>query len=205
MEFMEFVDLVMLFSYFFIMFCFLLFAMSEEIRRGLYKLKELFYYKVLGKKTLEQNTSESRYKPKTIEERKEEAVDYLVEKYLGSKKREEEYRRKLKSYGKFRRWVFHRIMNLRNACMFVLETFVKPYILFAMAYSTYLSIWFGTKLGPNITKFTQTCVPMPFNHVLDVFILFPIGFSPGILSIILGYYVEKKKLKKILEDYGVKT
>ena len=89
--------------------------------------------------------------------------------------------------------------------MFVTEAFVKPNILFAMAYSTYLSIWFGIKLGPSITKFTQTHVSIPFNYVLDVLILFPIGFSPGIVSIILGYYVEKKKLKKILNDYGIKT
>ncbi|MDH5733637.1 MAG: hypothetical protein OEY88_07630 [Candidatus Bathyarchaeota archaeon] len=101
MEFMELIDLLMILSYFGLNFCIVLLVMSEEIRTRLYKLQERFYH-VLGKKTLEHNTSpKSSYNLKTVEERRREALDYLVEKYFESKKREEEYLKKLKSYARF--------------------------------------------------------------------------------------------------------
>jgi len=204
MEFMELIDLLMILSYFGLNFCIVLLVMSEEIRTRLYKLQERFYH-VLGKKTLEHNTSpKSSYNLKTVEERRREALDYLVEKYFESKKREEEYLKKLKSYGKIRKWAYTGVMNLKGYFVFVKEALVKPFIIAAMTYSTYISIWFGMKFGSHITGFTQMYVPTPINHALDVLILFPIGFSPGILSIILTYYIEKRDLQRILKIHGPK-
>jgi len=179
--------------------------MSEEIRRRLHKLKERFYYEALGKETLEHNTvSKPPYKSKTIEERREGALNYLVKKYFELKKREEEYIKKLQSYGRVRRWVYKRSRSLKNAYMFVKESIVEPSIIFAMTYSTALSMYLGIRTGPQIVEFTKGHVPLPFGYVLDVLILFPIGFSPGILSIVLNYYMEKKRLRRILENYAVK-
>ena len=205
MEFMELIDLLMVLSYFGLNFCIVLLVMSEDIRTRLYKLQERFYRKVLGKKTPEHNTSpKSSYNPKTVEERRREALNYLVEKYFESKKREEEYLKKLKSHGKIWKWTYIGVMNLKGYFIFVKEALVKPFIIAAMTYSTYISIWFGMKFGSHITRFTQTYVPTPINHALDVLILFPIGFSPGILSIILTYYMEKRDLQRILKMHGLK-
>jgi len=204
MEFMEFIDVLMIFSYFFTIFCFLLFTISKQIRRRLHKLKQRFYYEVLRKETSEHSTFlNPPYKPKTIEERREKTLDYLVKKYSELKKREEEYIKKLESYGKIKRWAYKRSRNLKNACIFAKESIVKPSMIFAMTYSTALSMYLGIRTGSQIAKLTSRYIPLPFNYVLDVLILFPIGFSPGILSIILGYYLEKERLKRMLEDYGV--
>jgi hypothetical protein len=168
--------------------------MIEEVRKRLCKLKE----------TLRGNaTLKAPPKPKTSEERRQEALKYLVEKHFERKRREEEYRKKLESYGRIRRWVYTRSMSVKDAFMVFQEVIVKPAIMTIMICSTLFSIWLGTTVGQQFTKFTIHYIPSPFNYVLDVLVLFPLGFSPGIASVILTYYVEKRKIKRLLEDYGV--
>jgi len=168
--------------------------MIETMRKRLHKLKE-----VLGRDT----ALEPPPKRKTIEERRQEALKYLVEKHLEQKRHEEEYRKKLESYGKIRRWVYKRIVSLKDVGMIIKETIVKPSIMLIMVCSGFFSIWLGTIIGQQVMGFTRYYLSSPINYVFDVLILFPIGFSPGIISITLTYYVEKRKLKKLLEDYGV--
>ncbi|MDH5481625.1 MAG: hypothetical protein OEY22_01910 [Candidatus Bathyarchaeota archaeon] len=177
--------------------------MLGRIQRSLYKLKKLLL-KVHEKDGLEEPSAlASLSRRKTVEERREEAVTFIIEKYFDLKKREEDYLRKLESYGRFRRWIFEKSRSLRTAGMIFKETVVKPSIIVMMVFSCFFSIWLGTVVGQPTTKFTQTYVPFPFNYALDVLILFPIGFAPGILSIVLSYYWEKKKLLRLFQDYGV--
>jgi hypothetical protein len=157
------------------------------------------------KETLEDNTVlKSSYAPKTMEERREKALNYLVEKYFESKKREEELQKKLERYGRVRRWIYKRSITLKNVGTFVKETVVKPVIIYTLACSSVFSMYLGMTIGSQIIKFIESYVPPPFSFVLEVLFLFPIGFSPSILSIVLNYYLEKKKLKRMLEEYGIK-
>jgi hypothetical protein len=168
--------------------------MIEKVRKLLRKLEE-----ILGEKT----TLKPPPKRKTMEERRQEALKYLVEKHFEWKKREEDHRKKLESYGKIRRWIYKRSISLKDAGMIIKESIVKPFIMVLLIGSGAFSMWLGTMIGQQITKFTQYYVPSPFNYVLDLFILFPLGFSPCIIGVILSYYIEKRKMKKLLEDYGV--
>lgn len=178
--------------------------MAQKIRRGLCRLKESLHG-VFRKEKLHHSIvlRPSFSSPEAIEERREEALDYLLETYFESKKREEEWIKKLESYGKVRRWFYKRGMNLKYAGIIVKETVVKPVIIYTIVCSTFFSILLGSAIGPQIAKFTAIYIPHPFGYVLDVLILFPIGFSPGMISVILNYHIEKKKLKRILEDHGI--
>ncbi len=145
------------------------------------------------------------HRPETLVRRRAEALDYLVKNYFETKKREEEYIEKMERYGTVRRWIYRRSMNLKNNLTFVTRTILKPSIMMLMIYSTALSLYLGTRVGPEIAEFTRRYVPQPFNYMLDVLVIFPIGFSPGILSIAMNYYLEKKMLNRILQEYGVRT
>jgi len=179
--------------------------MTERIRKYIRKLKKALY----GFFLKENPRSNMVLKPLsksvvTLEERRGKALTYLVENYFETKKREEEYLRKLESYGRFRRWCYEKGNSLKYIGMVVKELIVKPSIITMMLCSTYLSIWLGITIGPRITRFTEMHIAYPFSYVFDVLILFPIGFFPGILSIILKYHIDKKKLRRILENYGVR-
>lgn len=177
--------------------------MTEKIRKRLCKLKKRLH-KIWGKEALGQIIVLKRPdKPEIIEERREKALGYLVEKYFESKRHEEEIRRKLESYGRVRRWVYKRSVQLKDAGMIVREVLVKPAVITLMAFSVFFSILLGMTIAPQIVKFTAVYIPNPFKYVVDVLILFPIGFSPGILGIVLNYYVEKEKLKRTLKNYGI--
>lgn len=179
--------------------------MAEKIRKGLDKLKKALYGFFLKENPQSSMVSKPLSQSVvTLEERRGEALNYLVEKYFETKKREEEYLRKLESYGRFRRWCYEKGKNLRYMGMVFKELIVKPSVITMMICSTYLSIWLGMTIGARITRFTEMYIPHPFSYMFDVLILFPIGFFPGILSIILKYYLDKKKLRRILENYGVK-
>jgi hypothetical protein len=170
--------------------------MIDAVRKRLCKLREILG----GNSALKPSP-----KPRTMEERRQDALKYLVEKHFEWKRREEEYRKKLESYGRIRRWVYKRTISLKDAGMIFKETIVKPSIMVIMICSGALSIWLGTTVGQPVINFTRYYVPSPFNYVLDVLILFPVGFSPGITSVILTYYIEKRKVEKLLKDYGVTT
>jgi hypothetical protein len=168
--------------------------MIEEVRKRLCRLKE-----ILGGNT----AFKPPPKPKTMEERRQEALEYIVKKHFEWKRREEEYRKKLESYGKIRRWAYKRIIGLRDAGMIIKEVIVKPFIMTIMICSCVFSMLLGMTIGQQFSSFTRYYILSPFNYVIDVLVLFPLGFSPGIISIILTYYVEKRKIKRLLEDYGI--
>jgi hypothetical protein len=168
--------------------------MIEEVRKRLSQLKEILRGNAASKVLP---------KPKTSEERRQEALEYLVEKHFEWKRREEEYRKKLERYGRIRRWIYTRSMSAKSVFVIIREVIVKPSIMTVMICSGFFSIWLGTTVGQQFSKFTLYHTPSPFNYVLDVLVLFPLGFSPGLISIVLTYYVEKRKIKKLLEDYGV--
>ena len=179
--------------------------MAQKIRKGLYKLKrELDRVFKREKSDPEFILEPVLFSPLTIEKRRSEALDYLVEEYFEGKKREEEYLKKLESYGRVRRWLYKRAVSLKYVGMVVKELMVKPSILTTLIFSTYFSVWLGTTLGPKVSDFTAMYISHPSKYVLDVLILFPIGFSPAILSIVLNYHMEKKKLKRTLENYGIR-
>jgi hypothetical protein len=168
--------------------------MLERVRKRLRKQKE-----TLGANAV----SKTPPKLKSMEERRQEALKYLVEKHFEWKRREEEYRRKLESYGKVGGWVYKRIMGLKYSVMIFSEIIVKPFIMTVLICSSIFSLLLGMTVGLQFSEFTRHLVMSPFNDVLNVLVLFPLGFSPSILSIILTYYVEKRKVKRLLEDYGV--
>jgi hypothetical protein len=176
--------------------------MLEKMQSHLSKLKERLH-KAFGNKLSEGDVLKPAFPRKTVEESREEAVGYIVEKYFEVKKREEDYTKKLESYGTVHRWVFERASNLKTAGMVLKEAIVKPAIITALMGSVIFSILLAMIIGPQITGFTQTYLPSPFNCILDVLILFPIGFSPGIISIVLNYFREKRKLLNLLRSYGV--
>ena len=206
MHFMEIVDLILIASYFFIMCSFIILIMSEEISEIPNKLKMWFLDKRVRKEESDETSAaKNLHRTEKIVERREEALDYLVKNYFEEKKREEEYKKKLESYGTVRRWIYKKRIDLRNIFGFVTIVIIKPSILALMTYSTILSLYLGTRIGLQIGDFTMKHIPQPFNYIFDVLILFPIGFSPGILSIILTYYVEKKRVKRLSQEYGMIT
>ena len=179
--------------------------MAQKMRKSLYKLKKNICSVFKREKSDPEFILEPVLcSPLTIEKRRKEALGYLVEKYFEGKKREEEYLKKLESYGRFRRWLYKRAVSLKHVGMVVKELMVKPSIITMLICSTYFSVWLGTTLGPKVAEFTAMHISHPSKYVLDVLILFPIGFSPAILSIVLNYHMEKKKLKRALENYGIR-
>jgi len=155
------------------------------------------------KKNKENNFKVFVLTPEAFEKRRKEAIDYLLKEYLETRKRREELQRKLKNYGPVKRWLYMRTMNLKTAGMILKETILKPVILCTAVCSGALSIWLGTVLQPLIMGSIDKYVAFPFNYILNVMILFPIGFSPAIISIVLSYFQEKKKVKRMLENYGI--
>lgn len=205
MRLVEFTDILFTISYFLIIVCFVLLITSADVRRLMRSLRRRFSSRALDEESFRaHSTSESLYKPGTLEERRKEAIDYLVENYFETKKREEAYLKKLQKHGILTKWIYRTSRNLENAFAFALNAVVKPSVMALMVYSTALSMYMGIRAGPQIARLTETIVPHPFNYGFDVLILFPIGFLPGILSIILGYYLEKKRLERILLQYGIK-
>lgn len=176
--------------------------MPRKMQSRLSKLKE-HLQKGFGRKLSEDTFSKPTFISENAEERREEAVTYIVEKYFELKKHEEDYIKKLESYSPVRRWIFERSRNIRTAGSIFKETIAKPVIITMMMFSVFLSILLAIMIGREITWFTQMYLPAPFNYVLDVMILFPIGFSPGVISIVLNYYREKKKLLNLLKSYGL--
>lgn len=206
MDLTEIVDLLFVTSYFLISCCFVMIIMSEEVSRLPHKLKTRIFNRGAEKETSEDTAiMEHLHRPETLVERRQEALNYLVKNYFETKKREEEFTEKMERYGTVRRWIYRKSMNWKNTITFVTRTILKPSIMVLMIYSTVLSLYLGTRVGPEIAEFTRRYVPQPFNYVLDVLVIFPIGFSPGLLSIALNYYLEKKMLNKILQEYGVRT
>ncbi|MGD8565847.1 MAG: hypothetical protein PVF96_05820 [Candidatus Bathyarchaeota archaeon] len=173
--------------------------MSDEIRKSLGKLIGRSSGNVMGNsRVLRKN-----YEPEIIEERREEALNFLVNDYFEKKKTEEEYLKKIQSHGVFIRWLYKSGRSVRNGLVFIRETIVRPTIIAIMLYSTALSLYLGIRVGSEIARLTGIYFPFPLNNILDVLIIFPIGFSPGILSITLGYFVEKKKIERVIIDYGI--
>ncbi len=202
---MELIDFAFIASYFLISCSFIILIMSEEISRLPQKLKTCLLQKRTGKEPSERiAVRKNLHRPETLIERREKALDYLVKNYFEVKKREEEHKKKMESYGTIRGWVYERSMNLKNILTFMTRTIVKPSIMLLMTYSTALSLYLGMRVGPQIAQLTGRYIPHPFNYIFDVFIIFPIGFSPGILSVVLNYHLEKKTLNRILKEYGLR-
>ena len=193
------IDLAFFLSYLLTMLGLVFFVMSEEIRRFLGRLIRRSSSDAMGSNRVLRNS----YEPEIIEERREVALDYLVKNYFEKKKLKEEYLRKIQSHGPFIRWFYRSSRSIKSTLLFIKETVIRPTVIAIMMYSTALSLYVGMRIGPEIAKLTGTHFPYPLNYLLDVLIIFPIGFSPGILSIVLGYYVEKKKIERIIIDYGI--
>jgi hypothetical protein len=178
--------------------------MANKIGEGLRKLKG-HLFKFSKKEKLDDDFVKILLlTPEAIEERRKEAMRYLLKDYFESKKRREDYMRKLESYGKIRRWFYKRSKSLIYAGMFIKEVIAKPVIIFALACSSAFSMWLGMTVGPIVMRFTETYIISPFDYVLNVVVLFPVGFSPAIISIVLSYFQEKKKSKRLLETYGIR-
>lgn len=176
--------------------------MASEIKRRLQKIMQRKFFNS-NHKSEENRVKIVSFTPEAVEQRRKEAMEYLLRKYLENKKRQEELERKLNNYDPFRRWLYKRWRSLRFAGLVFKEAIAKPVILSAAVCSAVFSIWLGTTISPIIARFTQTYIFYPFNYVVDLLILFPIGFSPVLISITLGYLQEKRKLKRIMENYGV--
>lgn len=178
--------------------------MANKIEKGLRKLKEHLLKSSENEKLNDDFIKIVLLTPEAIEERRKEAMRFLLKEYFKSKRRQEEYMRKLAGYGKIKRWFYKRSRSLIFAGIFLKEAVAKPAILFAFACSGAFSMWLGITVGPMVIKFTEMHIISPFNYVLNVLVLFPIGFSPVIISIVVGYFQEKKKLKRLLENYGIR-
>ncbi|MEM2463804.1 MAG: hypothetical protein QXY07_03890 [Candidatus Bathyarchaeia archaeon] len=176
--------------------------MASKIKKRLQKIMQRKFFSS-NHKNEEIHVKIASLTPEAIEQRRREAMEYLLRKYLENKRRQEELERKLSSYGPFRRWLYKRWRSLRFAALVFKEAIAKPVILSAAVCSAVFSIWLGTTLSPTIAKFTQTHVFHPFNYVIDLLILFPIGFFPALISITLSYFQEKRKLKRVMENYGM--
>lgn len=204
MHFMEIVDLLFITSYFVITILFVTLILSKEIRGFPHQFRTWFFNRRFRKEISEDDDSAYHLQePERKAERRKKALDYLVKNYFDMKKREEEYAKKIENYGTIKRWIYRKSINFKNNFTFVASTIVQPSIMILMVYSTALSLYLGMRIGPYIADFIRNFVPQPFNYILDVLIIFPIGFSPGILSIVLGYYLEKKRLERMLREYGV--
>lgn len=147
-----------------------------------------------------------RVSSKDTEKRREEAMKYLVKKYYESKIREEEFRKKLESYGRLRRWISRRSSNLKIAGMIVKEIIVKPVGMTIAIMSVAFSLILAASTSPKIVEFIDRIVPFPCNVVIGVIVTFPIGFSPAIIAIVsYTYYINKEIKKRLKEDYGIET
>lgn len=145
-----------------------------------------------------------KYIPKNSEERREEAFQYLVKKYYESKMREEESRKRLESYGRFRRWIYKRTKNFKIAGMIVKEIVIKPVGLALMVVSGWFSSVLTIFISPKVIEFIDSIVPSPYNQVVGVVAMFPIGFSPIIIAVVsYAYYVNREIKKRLKEDYGI--
>lgn len=143
-------------------------------------------------------------KVKTWEERRAKAISFLINTWIDSKRREEEYRKRMGSYGVFRRWLYRRAKNLKNVGMVVKEIILKPIAMFLATSSGGISLYVGTRFGSDFIKFVEHYIPPPYGVILYVPSLFCIGFLPPlIIPSILLYYTVKKEVKARLQEYGV--
>ena len=184
--------------------------MAEKIKRRLQELKEhLEQLLNVSRKHFKKETSKrhtySNPKRKTMEECRKEALDYLVKEYHESIKREEELRKKLEGYGRLRRWIYRKSMDLKVRGMVLKEVVIKPVGVTLVFMSGLFSWYLATATAPKIHKFIDNLVPPPLNKIVSLTTL-PIGWTPVI--ILGGYYLyvtEKEINTRLKEDYGLKV
>ena len=140
----------------------------------------------------------------THEKRRRKALDDLVRKYLESKKREEDLKRKLESYGFVRRWIYKRRAGLKQTFSFLREALVKPFFIMAFAFSGWITAILATSIMPVLGPIIEANVPFPFNYTIVFFLATCIVFSPFIISLEIYRHFQVKRERKILkEEYGI--
>ena len=144
--------------------------------------------------------------PKTPEERRKEAMDYLVEKYYEGKEREEKRRIKLESMGRFERLLYEGSEWTKGKLFSFKELVVKPVgLTAAILFSTYGVTLLATGTMYKITEEINRYVPYPLNYPATFFVANAIIFSPFIISFGLYARREKKREKQMLKEYGIKV
>jgi hypothetical protein len=141
---------------------------------------------------------------KTVEERRDEALKYLVTDYHRTKERREELRRRIERMGPIRRRLYKGYVALKEVGYTFKEIVIKPIGLALFTFSGAASVLCATCVMPEAANIIDHTIPFPFNLPIVFTLANGIVFSPFIVSFELYSRREMNREKKILrDDYGI--
>ncbi len=133
-------------------------------------------------------------------------MDYIVRQHYSAKRQQEEFRRKLASYGKFRAFLYKRgrslDLRLRVLTDVLLELVIKPLGITLIALSGLASFYLATQTAPTIHAIIDGVLPFPYNKIVGT-ITVPIGWIP-VLAVggYVSYKTERETRKRLKEEHG---
>lgn len=133
-------------------------------------------------------------------------MDYIVRQHYDAGRRQEEFRRKLESYGKFRAFLYERGrgLNLRFRVLMevLLELVIKPLGITLVALSGLGSFYLATQTAPKLHAFIDGILPFPYNKIIGT-VTVPIGWIPVlVVGGYVSYKTEKETRKRLKEEHG---
>lgn len=182
--------------------------MASRIKRTLSEVKMRLHNLLSARPTKKiaskPNTVRFSSPVEPIEQRRKEALEHLVKKYFETKRREEELRRKLESYGKVKRWLYEKRIGAMQTLSFLRDAVVKPVFLGIFGLSGVFSAILATSIMPSAALFISSIIPFPLDYPVVILLAVCIAFSPFIVSMELYRHFEMKREKKrIREEYGI--
>lgn len=142
-----------------------------------------------------------KYIPEAFEARRAEALKYLVEKFIESKVREEELRRKMESYGKLRLWAYKLGIKLKTIGFVVKEIVLKPVAIAVAAISILISTIIAIIIRPLVVAFMSAYLPTQISDVIGGITAFLVAWSPEIIASILYTRHLSNFIRERLQDY----
>jgi hypothetical protein len=182
--------------------------MADRVRKAISKLKNQLGRFSISQSTEQKRIASARKSPtsiRSLEERRAEALKHIVKKHREMKRREEELRKKLESYGRMQRWLYRRRAGLQQSWSFFKDFVVKPISIGLFGVSGMFSAILATVTMPRAAPLIQRLLPFPLLYYPIIFLLaICIAFSPFIVSMEAYRHVEmERQRKRLREEHGI--
>jgi hypothetical protein len=144
--------------------------------------------------------------PRPMDERRREALSYLVIDYRKSKERMEELQRRIESMNPIIRLFYKGYLSIRSFAFVFAELVAKPLGLALLTFSGSISVLIANYVMYDAARFIDRVVPFPLNYPTTFLLATCIVFSPFIVSFEVYSRRERDRERKMLkEEYGIEV
>jgi len=141
---------------------------------------------------------------RSMDERRKEALNYLVVDYQKSKERREELQRRIEGMNPVMRLFYRSYLSVRSFLFVFLEIVAKPMGLVAFTFSGSISVLIANYVMYGAARYINSAVPFPLNYPTTFVLATCIVFSPFIISFEVYSRRERNRERKMLkEEYGI--